>query len=147
MRLDGILLGSLMALCWPSLSQKIKHLPAFVLLLAAVGFFAVDLWNQELKTFADLIQAFIVCLLIASTVTLPARFLSRLLEWPFIVWIGKMSYSIYLWQQLFLVGENGPHWQLPFRLLGIAVLAWLSFRFIERPLIAVGRRFVQSATR
>jgi peptidoglycan/LPS O-acetylase OafA/YrhL len=147
MRLDGILFGSLMALFWPSLSQKVKNLPAILLLVAAVGYFIVDRWNLELETFADSMQALIVCFLIANTVTVPTSIFSRLLEWSLVVWIGRMSYSIYLWQQLFFAGENGPHWQLPLRLLGIATLAWLSFEFIERPLIAVGRHFVRSEPR
>jgi peptidoglycan/LPS O-acetylase OafA/YrhL len=61
--------------------------------------------------------------------------------------IGNLSYSLYIWQQLFLGGQGQ---QLPVT-LGVAAAfacAYLSYRFIEQPSIALGRGVVprQEAT-
>lgn len=57
--------------------------------------------------------------------------------------VGRISYSLYLWQQLFLA----PGWEragfepsAPWNLLCAAGAAIASYFFVEKPLIAVGRR-------
>lgn len=54
--------------------------------------------------------------------------------------VGRMSYSLYLWQQLFLAAperfidmQPPPIWLLP-------VVAWLSLRLVERPCIDLAHR-------
>jgi peptidoglycan/LPS O-acetylase OafA/YrhL len=46
------------------------------------------------------------CLLM-STVLFPRNALGRVLELPWVRWIGALSYSIYLWQQFFLQPPRG----------------------------------------
>jgi len=73
----------------------------------------------------------------------------RFLENRFLVWIGTLSYSLYLWQQPFL-NRHSTQWfcRRPFN-LGIAVtLAIASYYLIEKPvrswaMRATGRRFAQ----
>ncbi len=62
--------------------------------------------------------------------------LRRLLNHPFVVRIGLMSYSLYLWQQPFFDGDVHRTWvgSLPVALLGSFGLAELSYRFLELPL-------------
>lgn len=71
--------------------------------------------------------------------------MSRLLETAPLKWIGHLSYSLYLWQQLFLQSA------IPVRALGAvagAVVdfvlpffpATVSYYLLERPFIAIGRR-------
>ena len=121
--------------------------PRFVIPVALAGFLLADLWSYELQGFTDFIQSVLICVLIASTVANPAGWQSRILEYPLLTWVGRTSYSIYLWQELFLPpaflhSVPTPHWQLPLRLFGAFFLAWLSYRFIERPMIAMGQRIV-----
>jgi peptidoglycan/LPS O-acetylase OafA/YrhL len=147
MRLDAILCGCIMALSWPTLMPVIQKASRVIMPTALIGFWAADFWSLELKGIADFSQAMLACLLIASTVASPARLLARLLEKSAVAWVGRMSYSIYLWQQLFLRPAGNPYWQLPLRLAGIIVVAWVSYAFIERPLIAVGRRLIDRRSR
>jgi len=66
-----------------------------------------------------------------------------------IAWLGKISYSLYLWQQVFLIVKTGdqPYAQFPVN-LGLAVLcAVASYYLVERPLIAIGRRSVAHRSR
>ncbi len=67
------------------------------------------------------------------------RLLRRVLESAPLQLIGAMSYSLYLWQQLFLAAptrysmEPPPVWLLP-------IAAWLSLVVIERPCIRLAHR-------
>jgi peptidoglycan/LPS O-acetylase OafA/YrhL len=65
----------------------------------------------------------------------------RFLNFAPVVWLGKISYSLYLWQQLFAYG----HHSRPVYFLLIAVgLACLSYYVVEQPMLRVreerGRR-------
>lgn len=82
--------------------------------------------------------------LLAGTITNPNWLVSRALNAPVLVQVGKISYSLYLWQQpLFPVpGWEHPAWfQLfPWNLPLAFLCAWLSYRFLEGPFIRWGRR-------
>jgi peptidoglycan/LPS O-acetylase OafA/YrhL len=67
--------------------------------------------------------------------------------------LGILSYSLYIWQQLFLVPrfgtpENGAlwHWPLLIRLLLLYLVALCSFNFLERPLVRLRSRFRHGVT-
>jgi peptidoglycan/LPS O-acetylase OafA/YrhL len=62
--------------------------------------------------------------------------------------VGILSYSLYIWQQLFLVPRIGTsaigalwHWPVLFRLLLLYLVAFCSFNFLERPLLKLRSRF------
>jgi len=55
-----------------------------------------------------------------------------------VVWLGKISYSLYLWQQLFVYGEHGRPWYGVLFALG---LASASYYLVETPMLRIrGRR-------
>jgi peptidoglycan/LPS O-acetylase OafA/YrhL len=97
------------------------------------------------------VTAWLIPPLIIGTVFHPARAMSRLLETRVMRWIGRLSYSLYLWQQVFLVWAP---WQVPALRwlqsfpLNVAVafgFACLSHYLVEQPLIQVGRAVVATA--
>jgi peptidoglycan/LPS O-acetylase OafA/YrhL len=59
-------------------------------------------------------------------------------------WVGRISYSLYIWQQLFLVPgwEHPSHFwtRLPWNLAVVLVIACLSYYFVETPLLHIGGR-------
>ena len=63
---------------------------------------------------------------------------SRLLNSPRIAFVGLLSYSLYLWQQLFLNRESA-FWLATFPINIVCALgaAWISYRWIETPFLAV----------
>jgi peptidoglycan/LPS O-acetylase OafA/YrhL len=67
-------------------------------------------------------------------------------------YIGSISYSLYLWQQLFLVErEPSTGWLSYFQVFPVNILlafacAMASKRFIEEPSIASGKRFLKRAS-
>lgn len=49
-----------------------------------------------------------------------------------IVWLGKISYCLYLWQQLFVFGTHPRPWYLVFLAVGMASA---SYYLIEQPML------------
>jgi peptidoglycan/LPS O-acetylase OafA/YrhL len=72
-------------------------------------------------------------LLIVSINFSNESYFSRFLNRPFMILIGLWSYSIYLWQQVWLYS-----WDLPiiYKLLGLLLCAVSSYYFIERKFLA-----------
>ncbi len=57
----------------------------------------------------------------------------RVLEsWP-MVQLGLLSYSLYLWQQLFILSEATQRFSIYLRILGALVAAVVSYRLVEIP--------------
>jgi peptidoglycan/LPS O-acetylase OafA/YrhL len=52
-------------------------------------------------------------------------------------WLGKISYSLYLWQQLFVYGEHSKPWYFVVYAVG---LAGASYYLVERPMLRVRER-------
>jgi peptidoglycan/LPS O-acetylase OafA/YrhL len=74
-----------------------------------------------------------------------------LLRNPAIVWMGRCSYGMYLWQQLFTglpflyLGVGQPNALVA--LFGTIACAGLSFHFVEQPLTSLGRKLAQARSR
>jgi peptidoglycan/LPS O-acetylase OafA/YrhL len=124
-----------------------------VLLLASFFLFISFL---NVSTYANLLPVHILYGLAFGIFTLAlAHNPVRLLVNPLTVWIGKLSYSVYLIHYgiavilLNLIGENIPagdlNYFLVFLLLtGITLpISWLTYTFVERPGIRLGKRLIQ----
>jgi peptidoglycan/LPS O-acetylase OafA/YrhL len=142
-RFDGLLWG-----CWIALIASVPAYRAFFsrpyaglmitgLLLALIGLIAL---NPGVQTGCE---SFLVPVILIGTVLNPGLLLSRILEASPLRWIGKISYSLYLWQQLFLGSVNHPPplgWlqEFPLNLVAVFVCACASYYLLERPLVAIG---------
>jgi peptidoglycan/LPS O-acetylase OafA/YrhL len=98
-------------------------------------------------------EALLIVLVLAGTVLRPTTLIGHFLESGPMEWIGRMSYSLYIWQQLFLVESRVPRplplgrWQeFPLNILPVFGCALISYHAIERPLIKVGHRIAKPAT-
>jgi peptidoglycan/LPS O-acetylase OafA/YrhL len=66
----------------------------------------------------------------------PGSAVGRILNSRPLVHVGVMSYSLYLWQQLWLTHETPtPLWMAPLLVLGAALSAAVSYRFVEVPML------------
>jgi len=67
---------------------------------------------------------------------------------PLVSYLGKISYTVYLWQQLATARYPAlsPWWTLLF-LLGVWLFAHASYRYFERPLIGVAASWSDSIKR
>ena len=67
-------------------------------------------------------------------------------------WIGRLSYSLYLWEFFFVYYPGVPStlgvWQtFPLNLIAAVVCATASYYLVERPLIRVGHRLAPAMAR
>jgi peptidoglycan/LPS O-acetylase OafA/YrhL len=106
-----------------------------------IAFIAYDFFGKGLSHGRDLVYV-LMALLIGATVTDPESLLSRMLELAPLRWIGRLSYSLYLWQELFFHVDGAPLWfqRFPVNVGLIFACAWLSYTFVERPLVRLGHR-------
>lgn len=89
-----------------------------------------------------LLESTIIAVMLACTSLEPNRRMSRPLEWKFLVGIGICSYSIYVWQELFLITRTGfiGLMLLPFAVLG-------SYYLIELPARRLGTSILERKSR
>ena len=97
-------------------------------------------WREPQRIF----QSAALPVIIAATVLRPNDWFGRFLRLPALEWLGRASYSVYLWQQL-VFGFAPRHWparmlELPLLIAALLALAALSLRWIEQPWIETGKR-------
>jgi peptidoglycan/LPS O-acetylase OafA/YrhL len=134
-RLDTLLFGCAVALVWndPRVRAIFQRIGGSALAVtAAVAAICCQIWTPPGSL---TIVAALMALLPAATVARPDSWVGRILEMPLLVWVGRTSYSLYIWQQLFLSPGSAGVWRLP----AIFVCAAISYYAIERPAIAMGR--------
>lgn len=144
-RFDGLLWG-----CWIALIASVptyratmaRHLSATVIAGLVIVLIACLALNPPLQMAWD---SFIVPVILVGTVFNPTLLFSRILEASPMRWIGRISYSLYLWQQLFLVEWKIPRplpfgrlQEWPLNIVAVFVCASASYYLLERPLVAFG---------
>lgn len=72
-------------------------------------------------------------------VRMPATVTGKFLNWRPVAFVGTLSYSLYLWQQPIL-RHGETLLPFPISLLCVFALAWLSYRFVESPFLALRKR-------
>jgi peptidoglycan/LPS O-acetylase OafA/YrhL len=154
LRLGPILMGSALALVLGTGFGRRACLAAAgtgfaigaVAVLVAVVFFGA-LSAPGIRFVGPVVAAGSVAVLINHTIHRPESLITRALEFGPVVWIGRLSYSLYLWQQPFspnVFAESDPStWfrQFPVNLILALGCAVSSFYLVERPLLALRRRF------
>lgn len=157
-RLDGLIFGAAAAIFWRAelFHPKLKKVLAsewsciflIALLIASI---------TQSPPFSMLWQALLIPALLLSTTLNPAARLSRLLATTPLQWIGRLSYSLYIWNNFFLVstrtdtGNTLPPIPIlsffqtaPWNYGALLCVAVLSHYGIERPLIRIGKRLTDT---
>lgn len=91
----------------------------------------------------------LIALIVVWPVLHTNNWLAGLLDLGFLKWVGHLSYSLYVWQQLWLVFPDAPavfgrFQQLPLNVLCIFASASLSYYLIEKPMVNLGHRLTSS---
>lgn len=155
-RIDTLLWGAFAALVLHEAGRErwLRERFASPFTWGALAVGTVVCLNGSLLPLNAMWWAMLVPLLLVGTVLQPGRWLGRVLETPVLSWVGRLSYSLYLWQQLFLVGSTvarplplGRWQELPLNLVAAFVCAILSHYLLERPLVNLGRRLFSDGAR
>jgi peptidoglycan/LPS O-acetylase OafA/YrhL len=151
---DGIFSGCILAIClaWhPHFSQKLLLCPWAVAGLAFY-IYGVDPFVGDAmpRGFGVVLGATLVigaiALIVANVVLQERRtWYHQLLESGVLVFLGRTSYSIYLWQQIFLTPLNTTFFgKWPINLAAALVTGWLSYRCVELPFIRLKGKYFPS---
>jgi peptidoglycan/LPS O-acetylase OafA/YrhL len=150
-RLDALLLGCLAALLLADKSVRAVFVGRFRLwmwALCVAGYVALQL-IQRVRSYS-ILESALLPLVVVGTVYHPRTWVGRLLESAPLKWVGRLSYSLYLWQQLFLVPDPSSKLflfqRLPLSLVMVVLMAWMSYEFLERPFIRLGHRLAPPPT-
>jgi peptidoglycan/LPS O-acetylase OafA/YrhL len=144
-RIDGLLWGALLAIAFQSPTMRewftrcINALVLTAILLAAL----ILLVKFDSQPIRRTVVAIVLPFFIGYTVLKPQSLLGRILETAPLKWIGRLSYSLYIWQMMFLVEGDRPLGLVqafPLNLILPFVCASLSFYFLEKPMIHLGHK-------
>ena len=124
-------------------------LVALPLALFSVVFSGLD-W--KIVCGATVLTAAATPLLLIGTMRRPRGALGALLELPPLAWLGRISYSVYLWQEIFFVWDDARSAALgalqspPWRLLLVLACAAASYYGLEKPGLRLGARLLGRRT-
>lgn len=144
-RCDGLLWGVMLALAMrqPSVRQWMREKLSLAVFGGTIAVAIALLLTFESTPVRRTIVAMAMPVLLAYTTLQPSSVVGRVLEHPAVRWVGRMSYSLYIWQMMFLVeGDRplGPVQSFPLALLLPWVCAVTSYYLIEKPMIRIGHR-------
>ena len=144
-RLDYIMAGCVLALLldfYPGTRRVLERCGSGAGLLCLLLLLGLSASRTRLDLHTP--QAILIALIVVGTSLTPSWLADRMLSHPATLFIGKLSYSLYLWQQLLLAPSDSAWLQtplaLPLKFAGAVLAAYLSYRFVERPMIRQGRR-------
>jgi len=89
--------------------------------------------------------------MVLSTVLNPRGRLARLLESRLFSFMGRISYSLYLWQQLFFIHRPESSslrflQAAPWNIIVLLTCAILSYYVVEKPMMRIGHRLAPPIT-
>ena len=148
MRGDAIAIGCLLALNYPGIRAWAARtspliwaaIPA-LFLLDTVLFSSLAIQEYPLMTFWgeagwSLPDNIAIALLLTLSIEKKSSFVFSLLNSAPLVFLGRISYSIYLWQQLFTSNLQLGYFNLfPVNILVILIVSLLSYKLIEKPFL------------
>jgi peptidoglycan/LPS O-acetylase OafA/YrhL len=160
-RADALMIGCLLALYEEQLRMFVNRYKKTVflspfLIIVLIAFLNSDLlvrWNMD---YGLHLGAILVPLGIGSShgtitnlligllilVSIEGKGLwSSFLNIPIVNFVGVLSYSLYLWQQLFFSKNIGMFSYFPVNILCIVAMALFSYYFIERPFVSLKNKY------
>jgi peptidoglycan/LPS O-acetylase OafA/YrhL len=147
---DNILFGVVFALALadkqigPKLQSILRQkITSFLAILVFASTFILAPYVDWKVAFCLLsVRAISVPVMILSTLHNPQTAFGKALELKAVRFVGLISYSLYLWQELFLAWDPNPYLtvvqRFPLNLAMTFLFATLSFYMVEMPLIRVG---------
>lgn len=154
-----VLIGSLLAIFLFKGIISIKKTNGNYLLSFVLLIIVLTINNRLSLLYFKYVSEFAAALLTAWIILLNLRttnLLSAILENRVLVKIGVISYSLYVWQQLFIGGRSFPPWVQPFhdyslglfiilKLISVFIIAFMSYYFFEARFLKIKGRYETSS--
>jgi peptidoglycan/LPS O-acetylase OafA/YrhL len=145
--MDSIAIGCLLARSYKWLGTNMEYVrflksPWFVFVPVAAAILTFPISTKGSALVGDSLLNLSIALIVDRFVRFPEGMIGRLLNTaPFVV-VGVLSYSLYLWQQLFLNRASGLLINsFPLNIVLCGVTAVLSYSLIEQPFLRLKTRF------
>ncbi len=136
-RADGLLLGCVAGLLFTDSTVRTR-LSRYVNLLLAPALVTAAACVSLFHGVPPLVENAAFAALILALGLAPQAPVARILSAPALVWFGRLSYSLYLWQQPFTLAGN-----LPLFLVGVPLAAMASYHLIELPGLRLHRMLIE----
>ena len=131
--------------------NKGNYFLSFLLLLIAI-----TISNKLAVFYSKYLSEYVSAILIAWIILLNLKksgLLSAILTNPVFVKVGIISYSLYVWQELFVGNRSFPPWMKPFhncplglfvmlKLVSVFLIAFASYYFFEKKFLKIKIRFL-----
>lgn|SRR5208282_1383801 len=148
-RFDSILIGCCLALALPT-SGPFLQFAGRISRVVPAGLFWIALaswtvWGESVCNPLYLtLQMLLIAGLLAQLVLRGSGFTFKIFSNPVSRYLGRISYSLYLWQELFLVVES-PSWgvlrRFPLNVICSIAVAAASYHFIEKPMLDLKSKY------
>lgn len=159
LRVQPLLFGCLLAVALgdPAIRTVLRNrrLQSGQLIAALIGFIVVGTFSPLatwpiVRVAAPSITYAAVALLVNAAIHRAGGIMGTLLNLEPVAWLGRLSYSLYLWQQVFapsLLGGTGAWFrEYPINVGLTLGCAGASYYLVERPLFALRHRLQQTVT-
>jgi peptidoglycan/LPS O-acetylase OafA/YrhL len=139
---DNLAIGCLLAIVAPRM-PRVRPYWALAMAVAAmsVQFFSADTAARTLLSLIVLKPVFYVSL--AGVLLHVVQTPYRMLNWGPVVWLGQISYSLYLWQEPFCADR---HMRSGYLVVAAVACACLSYYFVEKPMLRVREKRSRQVT-
>lgn len=140
--MDSIAMGCLLAALSPRLDHNQTYLrflrsPIFIMVPLIVWLASLPTWYGVEYTSNISFSNLGVALIVDRCVRFPDDWIGRTLNWAPLVWLGTLSYSLYLWQEPFLNHYAKSQVNtFPLNLILAFTCAVASFYLVEKPFLA-----------
>ena len=152
-RIDAIATGCLFALYRNKIIEKISPWwnPVFIVssfLLISLRYFPLLATKIHLEfifvplgTTHGTIANFLIAIILMYSVFGPNGIWSKFLNWKLLNYVGLLSYSIYLWQQIFISGLDYWPAKFPQNIFCVLAMALFSYHLLEKPFLKLKSKF------
>jgi len=154
--IDVLMMGCVAAfvLDSPRWRERLEKIPANAVVLAAIVFlFGIEpyvlghfrphtLGNSIADVFMPTLEGGMIAACILVLVSGAGGWVRAVLNQPLAMHVGKISYGLYLWQQFFFFPGSAPGLaSLVWRWIAVSLIASCSFTFLEKPVLALRKKF------
>lgn len=156
-RADALMAGCLLALYYERLTGVLLTLPRVWLLLPFAVmplslsakrlvklFFPGDIPLAKMAVAFSASYGILTLLCLGLILAISINFTNnpwfRFLNNPVMNYIGKLSYSLYIWQQMFFSDKLWPASRFPYNIAFIVITALLSYHLVETPFLRIKDR-------